>query len=113
MYSPSPPPSDCNTNCPESDLSATSNPSAGFETDSTVSGEVTDYDEDEESTRLTAADIPGSLCDDVHVELTRKGTKFEGSLLTPLKRALVEQLMHDFWGIFNRERSENIRRCTG
>src|SRR6187402_3082142 len=75
---------------PESESSIASDLSRGFETDSTVSEEESEWDEDERHIRSNTVEILDSLRR-VEAELIRKGTKSESSFTSPVKRALVEQ----------------------
>ncbi|CZR68989.1 uncharacterized protein PAC_18890 [Phialocephala subalpina] len=105
---------DCSTRhakSPVSDFSTTSDPSAGFETDSSTSGEETDWGGDDAMPNVT--DILDSLCHQAQSDLVSEGGNLECSVLSPLKRALVERLMRDFWTIFSQEWSKGIRKCAG
>lgn len=76
-----------------------------------MSGEETDWDEDEAIPNVT--DILDSLCHQARLDLISEGKSFESPVLSPLKRALVERLMRDFWTIFSQEWSKSIRKCAG
>lgn len=79
---------------------AYSDGSGGFDTDSTWSGEESDWEDDEiDPNELLAQTI---LDSDVAVR----------PLLSPMKRELVNSIMKEFWVIFNQEWSANIRKCS-
>jgi hypothetical protein len=75
--------------------------SVGFDTDSTWSGEESDWeDEDIDPNELLVQTIHDS---EVAVR----------PLLTPIKRELVNGIMKEFWVIFSQEWSANIRNRSG
>jgi hypothetical protein len=86
--------------------------SAGFETDSTFSGDETDWEEDQIFMTPTDHNILDLIREGIHVETSIEGESLIGPVLTPMKRALVEGIMKDFWVIFNQEWLANIRKCT-
>ena len=84
-----------------------------MQTDSTLSEDDTDWEDD---------GIPGLPEDPVIFEyfsnvLQSKDLKVNDSLISPIldpfKRAIVERIMKDFWKIFNQQWFEAIRKCTG
>jgi hypothetical protein len=81
--------------------SVCSDGSVGFDTDSTWSGEESDWeDEGVDPNELLAQTIHDS---EVAVR----------PLLTPIKRELVNGIMKEFWVIFSQEWSANIRNHSG
>jgi hypothetical protein len=78
--------------------------SAGFETDSTWSGEESDWGEDVPQ----IYDHLGLLMQDMgNPDLSIR------PLLTPMKQELVNCIMREFWIIFNQEWSTNIQKHSG
>ena len=81
--------------------SVCSDGSVGFDTDSTWSGEESDWEDD----GIDPNELLAQMIQDSEVAVR--------PLLTPMKRELVDDIMKEFWIIFNQEWSANIRNCSG
>ena len=81
--------------------SVCSDGSVGFDTDSTWSGEESDWEDD----GIDPNELLAQMIQDSEVAVR--------PLLTPMKRELVDDIMKEFWIIFNQEWSANVRNCSG
>jgi hypothetical protein len=81
--------------------SAPSDISTGFDTDSTWSGEDTDWEDD----NIDPNELLVQTIEDSQVMVR--------PLLTPMKRDLVNSVMKEFWIVFNHEWSANLQKCSG
>ena len=61
----------------------------------------------------TSPDIIDLISETMHTRVSEKQTALLDPVLTPMKRALVDRIMKDFWIIFNQEWSANIHKCSG
>jgi hypothetical protein len=85
---------------------------AGFETDST-------YSEDEvEGGEIDVFDVrdPSDIFRVIHNELisgrSMQHERMVRTLLSPMKRAMIERIMKEFWVLFNQEWSASARKCA-
>jgi hypothetical protein len=88
-----------------------SDPSVGFETDSTWS------EEESEEHSITQDYNLSEVFDMSRSELLNPSQEGAEVLirpaLTPMKQVLVDGIMKEFWTIFNQEWSANVRKCSG
>jgi hypothetical protein len=96
---------------PESPTS--SDLSVVFEADSAHSGDDTDWDQDSNPTELDTVKILDFMKEELHPEAQADRKLLIGPVLTPIKQALVNRIMSEFWIIFDQQWSENIRKCVG
>ena len=96
---------------PKSDSTLYSDPSAGFETDSTCS-EDTDWQENTQYHNYPT--LLGILHDDLlsTIDSERKGS-IVLPVLTRMEQRLVDTIMTEFWIIFNQQWVSTLRQCTG
>ncbi|KAH8589251.1 hypothetical protein B0O99DRAFT_725623 [Bisporella sp. PMI_857] len=97
---------------PKSDITVCSDPSAGFETDSNCSEEDIDWQEDTQNYNYS------TLWNILHADLqpTMNSEAKESliiPILTPMKQRLVDNIMAEFWDIFNQEWTSTLRKCAG
>lgn len=90
---------------------SSSNPSSNFETDLECSGDETDLED--ELLERPSSDVFDLMSQRMEGENSEIDRNLVITALTPMKRALVDHIMKDFWVIFNQEWSANIRSRTG
>ena len=83
------------------------------ETDSTLSEEETDWEDDGIPGLPEDPDIFEHIYDVLHSKDLLKNETLIGPILDPGKRAIIEHIMKDFWQIFDQEWSAAIRKYAG
>jgi hypothetical protein len=100
----------------ESPSSKSSNQLSGFETDSNYSEDEFESTEDSNFRWAGSARSP-DIFQVIHDEILCRKIKDQDALiqpvLAPLKQAMVERIMTEFWVIFNQEWSASVRKCAG
>ena len=100
----------------ESPSSKSSNQLSGFETDSYYSEDEFESTEDSNFRWAGSARSP-DIFQVIHNEILCRKIEDQDALiqpvLAPLKQAIVERIMTEFWVIFNQEWSASIRKCAG
>ena len=100
----------------ESPSTKFSNQSSGFETDSNYSEDEFESTEDSNfpwAGSGRSPDIFQAIRNEILYEKIKDQDALIWPVLAPLKQAMVERIMTEFWVIFNQEWSVSVRKCAG
>ncbi|CAG8978419.1 hypothetical protein HYALB_00013108 [Hymenoscyphus albidus] len=92
--------------------SVTCDPSTDFDTESTYDDEASDLEDEEFLECPSTLNALALIKEKVRAETKVSQMSIFGPTLSPMKRALVDSVIKDFWAIFSQKLSSNIRQCT-